>query len=122
DPVRFLGNRSSGRQGVALAAAAAARGAEVVLVAANIAGDVLQGALHPGVRIEPVSTAAQLGAAMRLAAAEADVVVMAAAVADYRPAEVADAKLTKEAGPLISIALVENEDVLAGLVAARREG
>ncbi len=121
DPVRFLGNRSSGRQGVALAAAAAARGAQVVLVAANIAGDVLQGARHPDIRIEAVSTAAELGEAMRLAAAEADVIVMAAAVADYRPAEVAETKLTKESGQLTSIALTENEDILAALAAARRD-
>lgn len=122
DPVRFLGNRSSGRQGVALAVAAAARGAKVVLVAANIAGDVLADAAHPAIRVVPVGTAAELGAAMRDAAASADIVVMAAAVADYRPADVAEAKLTKEASTLTSIALVENEDVLAGLAAARSEG
>lgn len=122
DPVRYLGNRSSGRQGVALAAAAAERGAEVVLVAANIAADVLADAWHSSVAVVSVATAAELSAAMRDAAAASDVIVMAAAVADYRPASVSDAKLTKETGRLTSIELVENEDVLAGLAATRREG
>ena len=121
DPVRFLGNRSSGRQGVALAAAAAARGAEVVLVAANVGDDVLADARHPRIRIEHVGTAAELGAAMRQVAAS-DVLVMAAAVADYRPVAVADAKLTKESGRITSIELVENEDILAGLAAGRAAG
>lgn len=122
DPVRFLGNRSSGRQGVALAAAAAARGAKVLLVAANVSGDVLAAASLPAIKVVPVGTAAELGDAMRDAAANADVIVMAAAVADYRPAVVAGAKLTKEAGALTSIELVENEDVLMSLAANRREG
>lgn len=120
DPVRFLGNRSSGRQGAALAADAAARGAEVVLVAANIAADVLAEAR--GAEIVAVGTAAQLGEAMRDAAASADAVIMAAAVADYRPASVADQKLTKEDGALTRIDLVENDDVVAGLAAARPAG
>ena len=122
DPVRYLGNRSSGRQGVALAAEAAARGAEVTLVAANVAGDVLAVAQHPSVRIRHVGTAAELGQAMADAAASADVIVMAAAVADYRPVEVADRKLTKESGGIPAIELVENEDIVAGLVRARRDG
>jgi phosphopantothenoylcysteine decarboxylase/phosphopantothenate--cysteine ligase len=122
DPVRYLGNRSSGRQGVALAAEAAARGAEVTLVAANVAGDVLAAAQHPSVRIRHVGTAAELGQAMADAAASVDVIVMAAAVADYRPVEVADRKLTKESGGIPAIELVENEDIVAGLVRARRDG
>lgn len=122
DPVRFLGNRSSGRQGVALAAEAAARGAEVVLVAANISGEVLAEARHPAIRIVQVGSAAELGAAMVDAAASADVVMMAAAVADYRPGEVSDRKLTKEAGGLARIELVQNDDIVAGLVQARAEG
>lgn len=121
DAVRFLGNRSSGRQGVALAAAAAARGAAVTLVAANIATDILAEARHPAIAIRPVGTAAQLGEAMRAAAADADVVIMAAAVADYRPVTAAEGKITKDAGGLQSIALVENDDILAGLVAARTD-
>lgn len=122
DPVRFLGNRSSGRQGVALAAEAAARGAEVVLVAANISGEVLAEARHPAIRIVRAGSAAELGAAMADAAASADVVMMAAAVADYRPGEVSDRKLTKEAGGLARIELVQNDDIVAGLVQARAEG
>ncbi len=121
DPVRFLGNRSSGRQGVALAAAAAQRGAQVVFVAANIESGVLEGALrHPSIRVESVGTAAELGEVTRVEAAEAAVVIMAAAVADYRPARTADRKLTKEAGPLLSIELVQNDDIVAGLAAERR--
>lgn len=119
DPVRFLGNRSSGRQGVALAAEAAARGAEVELVAANIATDVLGEARHPRIHVRPVGTAAQVGEAMVDAAASADVIIMAAAVADYRPADEADHKLTKEGGVLDRIELVENEDIVAGLAASR---
>ncbi|MCE7482863.1 bifunctional phosphopantothenoylcysteine decarboxylase/phosphopantothenate--cysteine ligase CoaBC [Microbacterium profundi] len=122
DPVRFLGNRSSGRQGVALAAEAAARGAEVELVAANITADVLAEARHPRITVRTVGTAAQLGEAMRDAAASADVVIMAAAVADYRPAEASDQKLTKESGILDRIDLVENADIVAGLAASRPQG
>ena len=122
DPVRYLGNRSSGRQGVALAVEAAMRGAEVDLVAANLAGDVLAAAAHPRIRIRPVATAEELATVMKDAAAVADAVVMAAAVADYRPAQAATHKLTKEDGILERIELVENEDVLAALGAARREG
>lgn len=122
DPVRYLGNRSSGRQGAALAVEAAGRGADVDLVAANLAGDVLAAAAHPRIRIHRVGTAAELATAMKDAAAAADVVVMAAAVADYRPAQAAAHKLTKEDGILERIELVENEDVLAALGASRREG
>lgn len=122
DPVRFLGNRSSGRQGVALAAEAAARGAEVELVAANITADVLAEARHPRIRVRTVGTAAQLGDAMTDAAASADVVIMAAAVADYRPAEPSAQKLTKEAGVLDRIDLLENADIVAGLAVSRPEG
>lgn len=122
DPVRYLGNRSSGRQGVAIAVEAAFRGAVVELVAANIGSDVLAAAEQAGIGIRAVGTAAQLAEAMRAAAARTDVVVMAAAVADYRPATVSDQKLTKESGLLERIELVENEDVVAGLAAARAEG
>ncbi|MDT0157973.1 bifunctional phosphopantothenoylcysteine decarboxylase/phosphopantothenate--cysteine ligase CoaBC [Microbacterium sp. ARD32] len=123
DPVRFLGNRSSGRQGVALALAAADRGAEVVLVAAHIDGGVMADAgHHPLIRIEHAGTAAELGDAMRRAAEDAAVIVMAAAVADYRPAEVAERKLTKESGALESIELVQNEDIAASLAARRHPG
>ena len=123
DPVRYLGNRSSGRQGAALAAAAAAAGADVVLVAANIGPEVL--ALVPdGVEVIPVGTALELRDAVRGAARDADAVVMAAAVADFRPARALDVKLKKRPpGPdgaqpaPPALELVANPDVLAGLAA-----
>lgn len=119
DPVRFLGNRSSGRQGVALARAAAARGARVTLVAANLAVPA-----PPAVDVVPVETAAQLRDAVRAAAKDADAVVMAAAVADYRPATPQDAKIKKRGdGAAPAIALVETVDVLAELAHDRlRDG
>jgi len=123
DPVRFLGNRSSGRQGVAVAVAAAERGAKVVLLAANVEAAVLADAeAHAAVRVVRVGTAAELEAAAVAASPGADVVVMAAAVADYRVAEVSDAKLRKEdeAGGELTLHLVENPDILAGLVRLRR--
>ncbi|WP_444661868.1 bifunctional phosphopantothenoylcysteine decarboxylase/phosphopantothenate--cysteine ligase CoaBC [Cellulomonas sp. CW35] len=115
DPVRYLGNRSSGRQGVALARAALARGARVTLVAANLA-------VPPpgGVDVVTVGTAAQLRDAVRTAAKDADVVVMAAAVADFRPVSPADAKIKKREGaPAPTIELVETVDVLAELARDR---
>lgn len=118
DPVRYLGNRSSGKQGWALARVAAARGAEVVLVAANVELPV-----PFGVRVVPVGTAEELRTAVHAEAAGADVVVMSAAVADFRPATVAGAKLKKDsAGEPDSVPLVRNPDVLAELVADRRPG
>ncbi|GAA3622030.1 bifunctional phosphopantothenoylcysteine decarboxylase/phosphopantothenate--cysteine ligase CoaBC [Microbacterium awajiense] len=125
DPVRYIGNRSSGRQGIAVAAAAADRGADVVLVAAHIEDTVLaEASARANVRIVRVETAAELGAAVGVEADRADVIVMAAAVADYRVAEVSSHKRTKEAarGGAITLGLVENDDILAGLVRDRREG
>jgi phosphopantothenoylcysteine decarboxylase/phosphopantothenate--cysteine ligase len=111
DPVRFLGNRSSGKQGVAVAEAARARGAEVTLVAAN-----LEIADPRGCDIRRVSTALELRDAVREAARGADAVVMAAAVADYRPAAVSEAKIKKEPGDGgLTLELVRNPDVLAEL-------
>lgn len=116
DPVRFLGNRSSGRQGVALATTALDRGADVVLVGANLAVPV-----PDGVRVRLVDTTAQLRDAMLDEADGADVVVMAAAVADFRPAAPAEAKVKKRPGvPAPVIELVENPDVLAELAHQRR--
>jgi phosphopantothenoylcysteine decarboxylase/phosphopantothenate--cysteine ligase len=120
DPVRFLGNRSSGLQGYALAATAAARGASVTLVSANV--ELPDPA---GCAVVRVGSALELQPAVMAAAAESDVVVMAAAVADFRPAEVAADKIKKEAtgdGTPEPIALVRNPDILAGLVAARAQG
>ncbi|MBN9607593.1 MAG: bifunctional phosphopantothenoylcysteine decarboxylase/phosphopantothenate--cysteine ligase CoaBC [Actinomycetales bacterium] len=121
DPVRFVGNRSSGRQGVALARAAAARGAQVHLIVANLDDGVAPA--DAGITLEHVDTAAELEAAAGRAAAEADLVIMAAAVADYRPDEVAAGKIKKETqGDTLELRLVKNPDILRGLVDARREG
>lgn len=122
DPVRFLGNRSSGRQGIALAVAAAERGAEVRLAACNIEADVLRPAERPGITVTRAGSAADLSTVMAGIAPGADVVIMAAAVADYRVADIADSKLTKEAGETPVITLVENEDIVAGLAARREPG
>ncbi|MGX0119457.1 bifunctional phosphopantothenoylcysteine decarboxylase/phosphopantothenate--cysteine ligase CoaBC [Corynebacterium otitidis] len=120
DPVRYLGNFSSGRQGFALAEAAAQAGAEVTLVAA--ATDELP--TPAGTTVERVESARELEEATRRAAAGADAVLMAAAVADVRPAAQAEAKLKKSAGgdALASIELQENPDIVRGLVAARKDG
>ena len=121
DPVRFLGNRSSGRQGAEIAIAAAVRGADVTLVAANIGESVLEDLRGlGGVRVIAVGSAAELEAAMRLEAEAADLIVMAAAVADYRVAEVSEGKLRKEdaGGGSLTLSLVENPDVLRGLPVA----
>ena len=120
DPVRFLGNRSSGLQGYALAATAAARGASVTLVSTNV--ELPDPA---GCTVVRAGSALELEQAVKAAAADADVVVMAAAVADFRPAEVAADKIKKdetEDGTPEPIALVRNPDILAGLVAARSSG
>ncbi|GAA5166664.1 MULTISPECIES: bifunctional phosphopantothenoylcysteine decarboxylase/phosphopantothenate--cysteine ligase CoaBC [Amycolatopsis] len=119
DPVRYLGNRSSGKQGYALARVAAQRGAEVTLVAAHTV------ALPdpPGVTLRRVSTAEELRGAVHESAENADVVVMAAAVADFRPANRADYKIKKsDDQPDPTIVLERNADILAELVANRRPG
>ncbi|MFF4407123.1 bifunctional phosphopantothenoylcysteine decarboxylase/phosphopantothenate--cysteine ligase CoaBC [Streptomyces sp. NPDC001404] len=115
DPVRFLGNRSSGRQGYALARTAVARGARVTLVAAN--SDLQDPA---GADVVHVGTAVQLREAVIKAAADADAVVMAAAVADFRPAQYVTGKIKKRDGrDPEPVALVRNPDVLAELSADR---
>ncbi|MBB6119349.1 bifunctional phosphopantothenoylcysteine decarboxylase/phosphopantothenate--cysteine ligase CoaBC [Nocardiopsis algeriensis] len=118
DPVRFIGNHSSGKQGYALARTAAARGAEVTLVAANVALPD-----PAGVRVVPVESALDLADAMEAERRGADAVVMSAAVADFRPAASAASKIKKDGSAPAPVELVENPDVLAGLVASRdREG
>jgi phosphopantothenoylcysteine decarboxylase/phosphopantothenate--cysteine ligase len=117
DPVRFLGNRSSGKQGYALALVAAARRARVTLVSANA-----ELADPANVDVVHVHSAAELRDAVHKAAEDADAVVMAAAVADFRPADAADHKIKKTGTAPEPIALVQNADVLAELVAARRPG
>lgn len=120
DPVRFIGNRSSGKQGYAVARVMAQRGAEVTLVAGNTAG-----LIDPaGVNVVHIGSAAQLGDAVSKHAPDANVLVMAAAVADFRPAHVATAKIKKSADEkdAPSVELVRNDDVLAGAVRARADG
>lgn len=118
DPVRYIGNRSTGRQGMALAAAAAARGAEVILIAANIEID-----LPAGVTAVEVSSGAELQDAVFREADSADVVVMAAAVADYRPDRISETKIKKAiAGDAVDVRLVRTPDILAGLSSRRRAG
>jgi phosphopantothenoylcysteine decarboxylase / phosphopantothenate---cysteine ligase len=115
DPVRFISNRSSGKQGHALAAAAAARGADVVLVTASPLPDPVS------VRVVRVETAAEMERAMHDEAAAADIVVMAAAVADFRPKEAAAQKLTKDDG-LPDLVLEPTPDIVSELTARRRPG
>jgi phosphopantothenoylcysteine decarboxylase/phosphopantothenate--cysteine ligase len=122
DPVRFIGNRSSGRQGVAIARAAAARGADVVLVVANIDDGVLD-ADPAGITVRHVSTTAELREATLAEAPAVDLIVMAAAVADYRPETVAEGKIKKETqGDVLELRLVRNPDILKELTAGRRAG
>lgn len=115
DPVRFLGNRSSGLQGFALARAAAARGAEVVLVAANVALPA-----PAGVTVVSVETTAELREQVLAAATTADAVVMAAAPADFRPTETRPDKIKKAAdGSAPTLALTQNDDILHELSTRR---
>jgi phosphopantothenoylcysteine decarboxylase / phosphopantothenate---cysteine ligase len=115
DPVRYLGNWSSGKQGYALARTAAIRGAAVTLVAANT------GLPDPaGVRVISVTSAAQLREAVLAAAPAADAIVMAAAVADFRPAKRSAVKIKKTGARPDPIALTENPDIVRDLVAARQ--
>ncbi|GAB3261890.1 bifunctional phosphopantothenoylcysteine decarboxylase/phosphopantothenate--cysteine ligase CoaBC [Nocardioides dilutus] len=115
DPVRFLGNRSSGRQGYALARAAASRGAEVTLVAANTTLPE-----PAGVKVVRVETTQQLRVEVLAAAASADAVVMAAAPADFRPTSVSDAKIKKaDDGSAPAIELAQNPDILHELSSNR---
>ena len=119
DPVRFIGNRSSGKQGYALARVAAQRGADVTLIAGHTAG-----LIDPaGVHMVRISSAQQLAEAVSKHAPDAHVLVMAAAVTDFRPAQASTSKIKK--GPdsdVPTIELVRNDDVLAGAVRARAEG
>lgn len=117
DPVRYLGNRSSGRQGFALAEWACQMGAGVTIVAGNTAPLPVPS----GAKVRSIISTRELEQAMREEARDADVVIMAAAVSDFRPAEVAESKMKKGQADdaLSTLHLVENPDVLKGLVAAR---
>ena len=120
DPVRYIGNRSSGKQGLAIAHAAAARGASVTLVGANLE---VRAAASESLTVVHVGSTLELEAAVVAAAPDADVVIMAAAVADYRPESVAQAKIKKETqGDTLQLTLVKNPDILAGLAARRVAG
>jgi phosphopantothenoylcysteine decarboxylase/phosphopantothenate--cysteine ligase len=118
DPVRFLGNRSSGKQGVALATAAQARGADVTLIAAHIEVEA-----PAGIRLVQVGSTLELQQAVTEASTDADLVIMAAAVADYRPATTRETKIKKiDTGEHLTLDLVQNPDILAGLSAGKRAG
>lgn len=118
DPVRFLGNRSSGRQGYAVARVAAQRGADVTLVSAHTSELTAPAAVHT----VHASTAEQLRTAMLEAAKDTDVVVMTAAVADFRPVSLAEHKIKKGAGGPPTVELATNPDILAELVELRPGG
>ncbi|MEJ7717800.1 MAG: phosphopantothenoylcysteine decarboxylase [Thermoleophilaceae bacterium] len=117
DSVRYVGNRSSGRMGLALAEEAAGRGAEVTVVAANVGLDVPN-----DVRVLAVETAAELERATRSEFPGADVLLMAAAVADFRPDAAEAAKIAKAGRDGLTLELVPTVDVLGSLAAERRPG
>jgi phosphopantothenoylcysteine decarboxylase / phosphopantothenate---cysteine ligase len=116
DPVRFIGNSSSGLMGWALARAAVLRGADVRLVAANVGLPA-----PPGAELEAVSSTADLAQAMAVAAKDADIAIMAAAPADFTPANASQTKIKKSADESLELRLVQTTDILAGLVAARTD-
>jgi phosphopantothenoylcysteine decarboxylase/phosphopantothenate--cysteine ligase len=115
DPVRFIGNRSSGKQGAAIARAAAARGAKVTLVT------TMPTPVPVGIDLQRVESAADMQAAVESRSAQADIIVMAAAVADFRPVDVAVDKIKKDGG-VPQITLEPTPDILAGLGARKRPG
>ena len=112
DPVRYVGNRSTGKQGYALAEAALARGAHVTLIS------TVDLACSAGIEVVPVESAEQMSEAV-FQRVDADVIVMAAAVADFRPTDVSNAKIKKDAGPP-QLVLEQTEDILSALGAAKR--
>ena len=115
DSVRFVGNRSSGRMGLALAEEAARRGADVTLIAANVTLP-----LPDGVDVTNVETTAELEAAVRERFPDSDVLVMAAAPADFRPAAPSDAKISREGSDGLSIEFEPTADIVAAVAAGRR--
>jgi len=117
DAVRYIGNRSSGRMGFAVAAAAADRGADVVVVAANVALE-----RDPRVSYIEVETTAELAAACEAQAPDADFIVMSAAIADFRPSAERNGKLSRSAAERLTLELEATPDILAGRAAARRDG
>ncbi len=121
DPVRYIGNRSSGKQGYAFAEEAAARGAKVTIITTVDHAGPLGTTVVPGVTVVRVNTAEEMEAATAKAAKEADVVVMAAAVADFRPVDPVGVKIKKRDG-VPDIQLEPTPDILAGLGASKPEG
>ncbi|MCY3910611.1 MAG: bifunctional phosphopantothenoylcysteine decarboxylase/phosphopantothenate--cysteine ligase CoaBC [bacterium] len=121
DPVRYIGNRSSGKQGYAFAEEAAARGARVTIVTTVDRPGSPEATVGPGVTVVRVNTAEEMAAATAKAAKEADVVIMAAAVADFRPVDPAGVKIKKRDG-VPAIELEPTPDILAGLGASKPEG
>ena len=117
DPVRFISNRSSGKQGIALASAAASRGAHVTLIAANVTE-----ALPHGVTVIRVETGRELAQEVFAAARTADVVIMAAAVADYSPAHTSVTKIKKGDQEPVVLELIQTADILQGLAHHRDHG
>ncbi|MGX7679570.1 bifunctional phosphopantothenoylcysteine decarboxylase/phosphopantothenate--cysteine ligase CoaBC [Jatrophihabitans sp. DSM 45814] len=117
DPVRFLGNRSSGKQGFDIATVAAARGAQVTLIAANVDAPPPAGS-----EVINVVSALQMREATHAAAKTADVIIMAAAVADFRPTMIAEHKIKKSNSDPDPVALTRNPDILFELVSARKAG
>ncbi len=118
DPVRFIGNYSSGKMGFALAEACAAHGADVTL----IAGPVALNTSHPAIRRVDVESAEEMFRAARQAFREADAAILCAAVADYRPEKTADDKIKREATGEMTLRLVPNPDIAASLGAVKRPG
>jgi len=121
DPARFISNRSTGKQGIALADAALDRNADVTLICANIPTSELA-SLKGRATIIEVESAADLEQAVTKQAATAHVIIMAAAVADYRPAQPSASKIKKQAGKPLTIELKENPDILAELCRNRKPG
>jgi phosphopantothenoylcysteine decarboxylase/phosphopantothenate--cysteine ligase len=117
DPVRFIGNRSSGRMGLALAERAARRGADVTLIAANVALPA-----QPGMRRVDVETAAELADALRREFESSDVLVMSAAPADFKPKRAVGEKIHREGSGGLELDLEPTEDILASLTAGKRSG
>lgn len=113
DPVRFLGNHSTGRQGIELARAGAARGAQVHFIAANIEHSLVD-SLPQSITVQPVTTALDMHAAVFAALPTSDALIMAAAVADFRPERMQESKIKKEDSTSVpTITLVQNPDILA---------
>ncbi|MFT2009057.1 bifunctional phosphopantothenoylcysteine decarboxylase/phosphopantothenate--cysteine ligase CoaBC [Pontibacter sp. 13R65] len=117
DPVRFIGNHSTGKMGYALAECFAQHGAKVRLVA----GPTALKAVHLNIEVSPVTTADEMYQAVQQFAAAADIIVFAAAVADYKPKVVADKKIKKD-GSELTIELVKNVDIAAAFGKQKREG